>query len=204
MNWKNTNAGGQGCNGWWEVNSAVPSTGIGEPGFVQKWRPGEWHYVTATWNNLLSTPFLRLYIDGILTSEMVGQPNCGIDTVNSEMWLGVDAMGWEQPANAVMDEFKIYNVQRTGEAVHKEFLDSLSARGSYCVNGQYAAGTNTCLPGVESGGLFCDASGNMASSCVCSGCSGEFRCQNNPSAWNYGSCYRPEPRLPVKSAEPNL
>ncbi len=66
-----------------------------------------WHHIAATWDGTTSTNGKKLYIDGVL----VAQKTSSIDSMGNPSYnfrIGIDSIN-NYPANAVIDEVKVYN-----------------------------------------------------------------------------------------------
>ncbi len=76
---------------------------------IADWGAGEWHHVAVTW----TAAEITLFVDG---QERDSNPSIGLpDTLAATMYIGSTAWG-DQQAGAVIDEFRISDIPRTGNS----------------------------------------------------------------------------------------
>lgn len=88
---------------------------------VSSWTAGQWHHLAFVWSN--SSKTLKLYIDGTLKSQ--AGFSISLPAISSSAFqLGADGAG--SYLNAVIDEVRISDIERTAEEIAADFLQHLT------------------------------------------------------------------------------
>jgi CSLREA domain-containing protein len=88
---------------------------------VSAWTAGQWHHLAFVWSN--SSKTLKLYIDGTLKSQ--AGFSISLPAISSSTFqLGADGAG--SYLNAVIDEVRISDGERTAEEITANFLKDLT------------------------------------------------------------------------------
>jgi RHS repeat-associated protein len=100
------------------------------------YNPNAWNYLTATIKQTTQPdgtqlPDVSLYINGVLSSHLVGNPDYQDDSAESAfLGTGPAAFGYQAPT-ASEDEFRISNVARAPDWIATEFANQNSPSGFY-------------------------------------------------------------------------
>lgn len=88
---------------------------------VSAWTAGQWHHIAFVWSN--SSKTLKLYIDGTLKSQ--AGFSISLPAISSSTFqLGADGTG--SYLNAVIDEVRISDIERTADEITADFLKNLT------------------------------------------------------------------------------
>lgn len=105
------NSSGQGCEGFWEVNSADSSAKLKEPNVSQSWGQGTWHHIAVTWKH--SNPAeIKLYVDAKLIQSKIASTGCAGASTLPDMRIGNSYQNNAQ-MGGIIDELRITNTSRT-------------------------------------------------------------------------------------------
>ena len=86
---------------------------------VNGWTANQWHHSALTWNN----SSVKVYVDGALVSEST--PNAPLPSI-PDLTFQIGADGTGSHLNAVLDELRISNRERTATEVMDSFLAGLT------------------------------------------------------------------------------
>lgn len=87
---------------WEHDDEASANTWIGD------WQAGEWHHVTATWDE----DEIAIYVDGLQKDKVTGYPP---ETLADVMYIGSTSMQ-DMQAQAIIEELRISNTWRVGNS----------------------------------------------------------------------------------------
>lgn len=89
---------------------------------ISIWNKNEWHFITASWDQVKGS--VELYVDGMLinASSISGY----VGNLSSEMFLGCDH-NLQNQANATIDEFVILDYARSANDIYQDYLGNFQA-----------------------------------------------------------------------------
>lgn len=79
------------------------------------WKEGEWHHVAWVWNGTEGE--MRVYLDGVFYGSRQYAPFL----VNFDSGSVKFGRGWPARINSVIDEFRVYNIARTGDEIGMDY-----------------------------------------------------------------------------------
>jgi len=84
-----------------------------------------WVHIAATWENGVPT---KLYIDGVGQAAVGSSNYGGVLELPATMYIGRDATGQSNEAQAIIDEFKIYRRQLTAQEILQNYEAQVPVR----------------------------------------------------------------------------
>src|SRR5437867_10022023 len=114
-----------GGNYWRSIGNRYGAGGQPEVGvginISSEWRSNEWHHAAFTW----TTQSLKVYVDGQLRAQ---SPINYLPPVNAATFqLGADGTG--SSADALLDELRISDRERSADEIQQSFLTDISVTG---------------------------------------------------------------------------
>jgi len=128
---------------------------------IAAWKRGQWHHVLATWDCTVGT---RLYLDGrkVAARDFMWTPR-----PHARFLLGCRDRG-DRPAEAAIDEFRIYATALSEEEAAQAFAGTLPRRRAARVRTSQSVGTEPASPRLifavsfDSGSAAADTAGGQA------------------------------------------